>query len=188
MSTTIADFREAEGDLYGASDADTTDVDDSGGGGLASTIGAVLDPTRGADPTTEAIIRANPLTIGPAALADLSGEVTNNQRDATIVESTLLERPGEWLFIEEGSDSVDLPGGSLRDPLNLNGGPEGPTGGAGSGDNTPATNLADQVATAIQQVLASIPWTVIGVGLVIFTALMVAVNAFAGGLAEGVTE
>jgi hypothetical protein len=187
MNTTISDFREAEGDLYGATAA-AEDVDDSSSGGLLNTIGNVVDPTQGADPATETYLRLNPITSGGALLADVSGELTDNQRDATLLESTLLERPGEWLAIEEGSDSVDLPLGSLRDPLNLDGGPEGPTGGAGSGDNTPSTNLADQLAAAIQQVLGSVPWTMVGAGVALFAALMVAVNAFAGGVAEGVTE
>jgi hypothetical protein len=142
--------------------------------GAADEAGEVVDPTQGADPTTETYLRVNPITAGPTFLSDTADALTGGERDATSVESTLFERPGELPWIEPGSDTADLPLGSPRDPLNLDGGPAGPTGGAGAGQDTPE-----------REALLNIPWGRILGGLAVVGVLLVAVNAFAGGLAEG---
>lgn len=54
--------------------------------------------------------------------------------------SYVFENPNE--LVDGFEDTHDLPGGSPRDPLNLDGGPPGPEGGAGPGlnlDNIGAT-------------------------------------------------
>lgn len=159
-----------------------------GGGGLFGTIGAVLDPTRGADPATEGYLRWNPITAGPTFLSDIGDSVTGGERDANLPESVVFERPGDFPWIEEGSDSADLPLGSIRDPLNLDGGPPGPTGGAGEGGDTPTTNFGQQFADAIVQALGALPWGSIAGFIALLGAVLIAINAFAGGLAEGVTD
>jgi len=57
----------------------------------------------------------------------------------------LFENPGELPGREPGSDSVDLPLGALRDPLNTDPGLPGPSGGAD-------VSVADKVGNAIPDV------------------------------------
>jgi hypothetical protein len=158
------------------------------GGGLFGTIGAVLDPTRGADPATEGYLRWVPLTAGPTFLSDIADSVTGGERDANLPESVVFERPGDFPWIEEGSDSADLPLGSIRDPLNLDGGAPGPTDGAGEGGDTPTTNFGQQFADGLREAISALPWGSIAGFIALLGAVLIAINAFAGGLGEGVTD
>jgi hypothetical protein len=106
----------------------------------------------------------------------LGGDNTTASGDVDVVVDTAFENPGELPFVDS-EDSVDLPLGAPRDPLNLDGGPPGPEGGAGSGNNTPANDF-----------LAGIPWNRLAFLGALFVGFIVAVNAFAGGLAQGVTD
>lgn len=178
MSTSISDFREAEGDLYAASDADTTDVDDSEyqntdegfwdyaagsfdeavarqfddrqGDGYVDEMGNVLDPTSAGSESTESDIREAALWTNLLGSRDL-----------------LL-----------ASDTSDILTGNNP-----------PDGAYFQQDDIPdPANMADQIVQALLEALRSIPWMMIGAGVALFAMLLVAVNAFAGGVAEGVTQ
>jgi hypothetical protein len=131
--------------------------DDTEGGGFADTT---PEPGTGDDsaPETayETFIATNPL-LAPFTLAT-GGPFEQTESFDNILVDPLFQRPGELPFVDE-EDSVDLPLGSLRNPL---GDPDFEGSRAAGG---------------------RILWVLGGIVL-----LVIAVNAFASGLAEGLTS
>jgi len=74
--------------------------------------------------------------------------------------STVFERPAELIGQEPGTvdegpfeDTVDVPLGAPRDPLNLDGGPPGPAGGSDPAEAGTVTNAIKLLLPAVLFVL-----------------------------------
>jgi hypothetical protein len=68
--------------------------------------------------------------------------------------STVFERPDE--LVDGFEDTENLAGGSPRDPLNLDGGPPGPEGGAGEGTNWKNIGASLGAGTVLLVVLVAV--------------------------------
>jgi hypothetical protein len=132
--------------------------------GLHGELAAVTDPNRAASSETESLLRLHPATMGPALLHDgIRGAPQNTLQDE-LVDAT-FERPEELRLGAE--DSQDLPGGSLRDPLNLDPGPSGPRGGR---DEPVVYAAADDVTNSFPDL--EVPWWLGTAGVVAVLALL----------------